>query len=152
MPDVEDLFKQLLDLPQRQYSDLIRRVDGQRRQVVEREEQQQPPQRGMSRDEFASWISRQHFAIDKGISRIVYLPKGAPAEEVRLVEVNELAHIPENAPIEAIDFGPDIEGIPYQVLVADVTPRQFERVGDGRLALPPGWTLEDSREMSPPDR
>jgi len=108
MPDIEGLYKELLDLPHRQYSDLIRRVDMERRQAIEREEEGHAPDAGMSRDEFARWIGRRHFAIDKGISRIMYLPTGAPPEEVRLLEVNELAHIPENAPIEAIDFMPDI--------------------------------------------
>ncbi|AGA25006.1 hypothetical protein [Singulisphaera acidiphila] len=152
MPDVEELFKQLRELPQRQYSDLIRKVDGERRQAVEREERERPPARGMSPLEFAQWIARRHFAIDKGISQILYLPSEAPAEEVRLLEVNELAHIPENAPIEAVDFMPDIEGVTYQLFVADVTPRQFDAILAGRLALPAGWVLEGYQAILPGDR
>jgi len=53
MPDIEVLYKELLDLPHRQYSDLIRRGDLERRQVVEREEEEHAPGAGMSRDEFA---------------------------------------------------------------------------------------------------
>jgi hypothetical protein len=152
MPDIEGLYRDLLDLPHRQYSDLIRRVDLERRQAIEREEEGHSPDAGMSRDEFARWIGRRHFAIDKGISRIVYLPTGAPPGEVRLLEVNELAHIPENAPIEAIDFMPDIEGLHYRLFVADVTPRQFEAVQAHRVTLPAGWNLEGSEDITPSDR
>ncbi|SIO43228.1 hypothetical protein SAMN05444166_4674 [Singulisphaera sp. GP187] len=152
MPDVEELLKQLRELPQRQYSDLIRKVDGERREAVEREERARPPASGMSQLEFAQWIGRRHFAVDKGISRILYLPNGAPAQEVRLLEVNDLAHIPENAPIEAIDFMPDIEGVPYQLFVADVTPGQFEAIRAGQLPLPPGWMLEGFQAISPGER
>src|SRR5437868_3459643 len=87
MLDVNDLYRHLLDLPRSKYSDLIRRVDAERRQAVEREERDHPPSGAMSRDEFANWIGRRHFAIDKGISQILYLPSGAPPEEVRLLEV-----------------------------------------------------------------
>lgn len=147
MPNIDGLYKDLLDLPQRQYSDLICRVDRERRQAVEQEEKEHPPEAGMTRDEFARWIGRRHFAIDKGISRIVYLPQGAPPEEVRLLEVNELAHIPENAPIEAIDFMPDIEGLHYRLFVADVSPRQFADIEAHRIGLPAGWTLEGSEDI-----
>jgi hypothetical protein len=152
MPNIEGLYKELLELPHRQYSDLIRRVDMERRQVVEREEGEHSPQPGTSRDEFAHWIGRRHFAIDKGISRIVFLPTGAPPDEVRLLEVNELAHIPEAGPIAAVDFAPDIEGLHYRLFVADVTPQQFEAVQSRKVALPAGWDLEGSREITPSDR
>jgi hypothetical protein len=151
MPDIEGLYRDLIELPHRQYSDLIRRVDSERRQAIERKEKEHPPDAGMSRDAFARWISRRHFAIDKGITRILYLPTGAPPEEVRLLEVNELAYIPENAPIEGLDFMPDIEGLNYRLFVADVTPRQFEAVQSHRVALPAGWNLEGAEDLTPGD-
>ena len=148
MPDVDELFRQLKELPQRQYSDLIRRIDVERRHAVEHEEWEHPPGE-MSRDEFAHWMGRQHFAIDRGIVQILYLPNGAPADEVRLLEVNELAHLPENGPIEAIDFMPDIEGVHFRLVVADVTPRQFDAIHADRKALPEGWGLEGSQAVFP---
>lgn len=105
----------------------------------------------MTRDEFAHWIGRRHFEIDKGISRILHLPTGAPPDEVRLLEVNELAAIPENAPIEALDFTPDLDGMPYRLVVADVTPRQYEAIQVGTLPLPAGWSLDGSQAIPPGD-
>src|SRR5437870_1677169 len=128
MPDVNDLVPTLVKLPRHEYADLIRRVDEQRRQLAEQEAQQHPLQPQMGKEEFAAWIARQHFAIDKGITRILYLPTGAPPEEVRLLEVNALANLPENESVEAVDFMPDIDGIHYTLLVADVTPRQVDAI------------------------
>lgn len=147
MPDLHELVKQLAELPRDQYSDLIQQVDAERRHTVEEHERAHPPDRTMSRDEFAHWIGRRHFAIDKGIRRILYLPTGAPPGEVRLLEVNVLASIPETAPVEAVDFMPEIEGINYTLFVADVTPRQLDAVMKNQLALPPGWELTDRQEI-----
>lgn len=152
MPDVQELFKQLRDLPPRQYSDLIRKVDVERRQAVEREDRDHPPSGAMSRDEFARWIARQHFAIDKGITRIFHLPNGAPDQDVRLLEINELASIPENAPIEAVDFAPDIEGVHFRLFVADVTPHQLEGIQANHAKLPAGWNFEGADEIPRGDR
>jgi hypothetical protein len=151
MTDLQGLVKQLAELPRDQYSDLIQQVDAERRQAVEREENEHPPRPEMNRDEFARWIARRHFAIDKGIRRILYLPTGAPPEEVRLLEVNVLASIPEAAPVEAVDFMPEIEGITYTLFVADVSPHQLDAVMKDRLALPPGWDLTDHQEIPVPN-
>src|SRR5438270_333983 len=122
MADLSELCKQLEELPARQYSEVIQKVDAQRREAAAREEREHPPHSGMSKDDFARWIARYHFSFDKGISRILYLPTDSPPGEVRLLEINELIGIPENAPIAAVDFMPDIAGINYSIFVADITP------------------------------
>jgi hypothetical protein len=147
MVNINDLVPTLAKLPRRQYAELITQVDEQRRQAAEGEAHQQRPRNDMSKDEFVVWIARRHFAIDKGITRILYLPTGAPADEVRLLEVNALASLPENGPVEAVDFLPDVEGLHYTLFVADVTPRQFEAIMNRRLPLPNGWQLDGSQEI-----
>jgi hypothetical protein len=147
MPNINDLVPTLANLPRHEYAELIRQVDEQRRQAAEREAQNQAPHNGMGKNEFAVWIARQHFAIDKGITRIFYLPTGAPAQEVRLVEVNGLASLPENGPIAAVDFKPDIEGIDYTLFVADVTPRQLNAILQQQLPLPTGWSMDGAEEI-----
>lgn len=147
MSEINDLIPTLANLPSREYAELIRQVDAQRRHAVEHDPEQQRPRKGISKEELAKWIARQHFAIDKGIARIVYLPCGAPDYEVRLLEVNELASLPENGPVEAVDFMLDIEGIDFSLFVADVTPRQFEAITRGSLSLPKGWELSESRDF-----
>src|SRR5437879_2674900 len=101
MPNIDDLIPTLAKLPRHEYSELIRRVDEQRRRAAEHEAKKHCPQDAISKDDLVTWIAHQHFTIDKGITRIFYLPTGAPPEEVRLLEVNALASLPENGPVEA---------------------------------------------------
>jgi hypothetical protein len=152
MANINDLIPRLANLPRREYTALIRQVDERRRQAAKREAQQHWPRNGMSKEEFVTWIARQHFAIDKGIARILYLPTGAPAEEVRLLEANALASLPENGPVEAVDFMPDIEGVHYTLFVADVTPRQLDAILNRQLPLPNGWQLDGYQEIAEADQ
>jgi hypothetical protein len=147
MPTISDLVPALANLPRNEYADLIRRVDEMRRQAREQAEQN-PPRTGMSKEDFVAWIARQHFAVDKGITRIFHLPAGSPPEEVRLLEVNVLASLPENGAVEAVDFMPDVEGAAqFALFVADVTPRQLEAIMKRQLPLPKGWQLDGIQEI-----
>ena len=65
---------------------------------------------------------------DAAIERVVYLPTGAPNNEIRLLEVNRFLRPPDNDVIEPLDFTPDIAEVPFRVFVADVTRDQWERI------------------------
>jgi hypothetical protein len=97
------------------------------------------------RDAMARWYADRHLRTDPGILESHYLPANAPDREIRLVEVNSLIGSRTENPIEPIDFGVDT-GAPskHTLLVADVTPEQWKRIEQGQLALPDGWSLEDS--------
>ena len=100
-------------------------------------------------------VSSSHFVEDDRIRgpapirpRVVERPgprdvprgRGAPADEIRFVEVNDrLAGAESKA--EAIDFGLDIEGARFRLFVADVTTDQLERVKQDPSRLPRGWSL-----------
>jgi hypothetical protein len=100
-----------------------------------------------NRDAMATFYAKRHKEIDPGIREIHYLPTGAPANEIRFVEVNEA--ITGTAAPEAIDFGVEA-GSPneHKLVVFDVTPEQWEELREGTLSLPEGWTLEGSQEIS----
>ena len=97
------------------------------------------------RDRLASWYARQHLKTDPGIVEVHYLPNGSPDREIRFLEVNSLVGERDIVQLEPVDFGVDF-GTPNQhsLLVVDVTPSQMERVRDGQIHLPDGWTLEGS--------
>ena len=98
------------------------------------------------RDKLARWYAKRHLDTDTGVVGIFYLPKGAPAREIRFLEINKL--ISETTPLEPIDFGVDIGGADAHTLyVLDVTPGQWEAIQKGTLALPHGWTLQASQEF-----
>lgn len=122
--------------------------------VVERARRQRtahrppPPERPheFNRDSLARWYATRHLSIEPTIREIIYLPEGAPDNEIRLMEVNTLSMIPDDAPVEAIDFRVDMD-LPgeHRLFVADVSPGQWERIRVGSLELPAGWRLENNQ-------
>lgn len=99
------------------------------------------PAGGTTSEQFARWLAARHLASDPAIEKVVYLPTGAPAGEVRLLEVNRLLNPPDPDSVEPLDFTPDTE-TPFRVFVADVTGDQWERIQRSPEAmLPDGWAL-----------
>jgi hypothetical protein len=101
---------------------------------------------GKGRDDVAAWLARKHLIADNAIREVWYLPEGAPADEIRLLELNDRLAGPEfESNPEAIDFGLDVEGARFRLSVADVTSEQLERIRENPSRLPPGWSLEEKR-------
>ena len=93
-------------------------------------------------EQFARWLADRHLSSDPAIEKVVYLPKGSPTDEIRLLEVNRLLNPPEPDSVEPLDFSPD-SGPAFKVLVADVTGDQWERIQRmPKTLLPDGWILE----------
>ena len=104
------------------------------------------PPREFDRDALARWYARRHLNIDPTIREVIYLPQGAPANEIRLIEVNTLSTVPDESSVEALDFGVDTD-LPGErrLFVADVTPAQWDRIRAGSLVLPNGWVLANNQ-------
>lgn len=106
------------------------------------------PDPGLTPAEYAEWLARRHMASDLAIERVVYLPAGAPDDEIRLLEVNRLLNAGDLDPLEPLDFSPDA-GPPLRVFVADITRDQWERVQQAPDSLlPPGWDLKGHRVIT----
>jgi hypothetical protein len=98
-----------------------------------------------TREQFAQWLARRHLSSDVGLERVVYLPEGAPDDEIRLLEVNRLLHPPDPNIVEPLDFTPDTEPR-FKVFVADITQDQWERIKlSPETILPAGWKLEENQ-------
>ena len=112
-----------------------------RRRTPEEASPEPAPVTGASPEQFARWMAGRHLSSDPAIEKIVYLPSGAPADEIRLLEVNRFLNAPEPDLVEPLDFTPDIDP-PFKVYVADITGDQWERIRQGPDALlPAGWDL-----------
>jgi hypothetical protein len=94
-----------------------------------------------NRDEVAGWLAKTHIIADSAIREVWYLPNGAPPDEIRLLEVNDrLAG--SQASVEAVDFGLDVAGKPFRLLVADITSDQLLELRQDPSRLPPGWSID----------
>ena len=142
------LVQELAKLDHADWLAVIEAASQKRREQLKNEVDDEDPQPGISRDLFARWLARRHLLTDPGISRVVYLPANAPDKEVRLLEVNTLVSVPAGARqfVEPLEFTPDLPGIRYTVLVADLTPAQWKvaRKNPERI-LPEGWTLDGAK-------
>lgn len=98
-----------------------------------------------TRDEVAAWIARRHFIVDTGVREIWYLRDGAPNDDIRLIEVNDRI-IASESRIEAVDFGLNIEGVPFKLYVADVNSEQLALAQRDPSRLPEGWSLAGAQQ------
>ena len=94
---------------------------------------------------FAEWLARQHLRFDSRLTQVVYLPKGAPEDEVRLLEVNTGLFPGLENPIVSVETTPAVADLPFRVWVADVTPDEWQQIQTNPALLPAGWSLEDNR-------
>jgi len=142
MPNPEELIQALAELDPATLENVINTAYNRRR---DRARPARPdPEEGPG--PFARWLAQRHMETDAAIERVVYLPTGAPNNEIRLLEVNRFLRPPDNDVIEPLDFTPDIAEVPFRVFVADVTRDQWERIqGDPDLLSHVGWQLKDNQ-------
>jgi len=97
------------------------------------------------RDGMARWYAQRHLKTDPGIRTVYYLPTNAPDREIRFIEVNDFITDRGGEQIEPIDFGVDTgSDSAHSLMVLDVTPSQWEGIGNKKIKLPPGWSLENA--------
>lgn len=96
-------------------------------------------------EQIAQWLAQRHLSTDAAIERAVYLPVGAPGNEIRLLEVNRHLRPSGTDAIEPLDFTPEWD-LPYRVFVADITADQWDHAQENPGAiLPAGWELGDHK-------
>ena len=94
-----------------------------------------------NRKSWAQTYARKHLETDSGIRLVIFLPEGAPADEIRLVEINEQIAVRDDDLLEAIDFGVDCDSPnAHRLKVLDITPGQWERIERNLISLPDGWS------------
>jgi hypothetical protein len=131
------------DLPEEEWYQELDRYERSSRLRRQRAQSPPPPKR-KSRDAVAAWVAKRHLIADGGIREVWYLPREAPPGEIRLLELSDwLAGT--KAKVEAIDFGLDVEGARFRLLVADITGEQLDQIKKDPSRLPPGWSLDGSK-------
>lgn len=101
-----------------------------------------PPKCG-DRDEIATWVAKRHLVVDSSIKEIWYLPRGAPPEDIRLLELSD--RLVDTGAAEAIEFGLNLEDGDFRLLVADISSDQLEQIKQDASLLPQGWSLNENQ-------
>ena len=91
----------------------------------------------------AAFLAKDNFEVEDGLERIVWLRQGA-GDKIRLIEVNRNGF--PTGRLEAYYFAPS-EEVPFKTYLADVTPKEWQKILTGEIPLPEGWSLEGSREF-----
>ena len=91
------------DLPEEDWHQELDRFDDAARLRRHREEAPPAPV-SKDRDDVAAWVARRHLIADTSVREVWYLPRGAPPDEIRLLELNDRFAGAESK-AEAIDFG-----------------------------------------------
>ena len=146
MSDAQQLAMQASQLDPGEYQVFLDQLAEKRKNQFRSQLAENPEDK--SRDSVAKWIAFQHLATDPGITDVWYLPHNAPEEEIRLIEVNHLLRGVEDEETTPIDFGLDIEGINFKLLVLDVKPGQFENLKRRTLPAPDNWSFENAQHYS----
>jgi hypothetical protein len=90
--------------------------------------------------ETALELVQSHREVEPNLRRVIFYPD--PEErEVRLVEVVEGS--PSAGEVLPFRFAPDVtQGVPYPVVIVELSPAEFEQLEQGHLHLPDGWGID----------
>jgi len=92
---------------------------------------------------FARWLGMQHLKFDKRLTNVIYLPHGAPDDQVRLLEVNTGLYPDPGTPLTPIEATPAVTELPFRVWILDITPDEWAQVQANPQILPAGWSLDN---------
>lgn len=102
----------------------------------------------ISLEEAVNFLAQNNFEVEDGLERIVWLRQSA-GEEIRLIEVNRNGF--PIGRVEAFYFAPSAE-VPFETYLADITPKEWQKILSGEIPLPKNWSLEGSMEFFPPEK
>src|SRR4051794_8005990 len=94
MPDREELIQALAQLDPATLEEVVTTAYRRRSDPAEAAVQQKPDPQATPQ-QFAEWLAHRHLSSDAAIERVVYLPAGAPHNEIRLLEVNRFLNLPD---------------------------------------------------------
>jgi hypothetical protein len=88
--------------------------------------------------ETAEELVVSHREVEPNLRRVFFY-RDPDGREVRLVEIVDGS--PSVEDVLPFRFAPDeAHGVPFPVVIVELSPDEFERVERGELPLPAGWT------------
>ncbi len=97
-----------------------------------------------NRESVVEKLIQEHFDLDESLEKVIWLnPETAP--EIRLIQIT--ADTLPTGDVLSFYFPPSRE-IPYALLIAQVTPEEWQRVLQDEIPLPEAWSLENHKEYA----
>ncbi len=92
-------------------------------------------------EEFVKELADQHADLERSIEKIIWFVSNND-KEIRLIEVIRTAMTADT--VDVFNFSPS-EGVPFKLHIADVTPEDWQKVKQGKIALPTNWDLKTAQ-------
>jgi len=90
--------------------------------------------------DIARRMAYDHFDIDESIEVIIWF-KDEEQQEIHLVEVSRES--PQEDLFITLYHAPTPPEYPLPAYVVDLTPEEWEKVKQGKIELPEGWSLDN---------
>lgn len=92
--------------------------------------------------EAAENLIHEHFDLEPSLEKVIWInPEQAP--EIRLLEINPETFA--TGIVQSFYFPPSDE-IPYALLIAEITPEEWQKVLRKEIPLPDEWTLDNFKD------
>ncbi len=86
-------------------------------------------------------IVHEHFALEENLEKVIWI-RSRSAAEICLLEVNSDTFA--TGMVQSFYFPPSDE-IPYPLILAEVTPEEWQKILRNEIELPEGWSLENHK-------
>ena len=99
-----------------------------------------------TKDQEALRLAQIHYEVEPGLTHIYRIhasvaAEAMPDEPIKLLEVNRDTVA---SGIMPLGFGPSPSvGLHHPLVILEITPEEYERIGSAELKLPNGWEIQD---------
>jgi hypothetical protein len=92
-------------------------------------------------------IVQEHFEVEESLEKVIWF-KSETTPKIRLLEINP--ETPATGMVQSFYFPPSAD-VSYPLIIAEVTPEEWQKILQNEIDLPEGWSLENhqafNREM-----
>jgi hypothetical protein len=89
-------------------------------------------------------IVHEHFELDENLEQVIWISSRS-ASEICLLEINPDTFA--TGMVQSFYFPPS-DDVPYPLILAEVTPEEWEKILLNEIELPEGWSLENHKAFS----
>jgi hypothetical protein len=86
-------------------------------------------------------IVHEHFELEENLEKVIWIRSRA-TPEICLLEINSDTFA--TGMVQSFYFPPS-EEIPYPLILAEVTPEEWQKILRDEIELPEGWSLENHK-------